>query len=351
MTERFSVNRRQILGTGVAAVSLVSPMPAFAQMPARVVVVGGGFGGATFARFLKRLSPGTDVTLVEPSSTFLACPFSNLILAGLRDLKDQAFGYDTLAAEGIMVVADAAVDVDADKQTVTLSGGDVLPYDRLMMSPGVDIKFGALEGYDPAAAEIMPHAWKAGPQTTLLKNQLQAMDDGGVVVISAPANPYRCPPGPYERASLIAHYLKTTKPKSKLIILDAKDNFSKQGLFEQGWQALYGDMIEWVGLSDGGQVISVDPTTNSLTTDFDTVKADVANVIPPQQAAGIAQKAGVAIASGWCPIDPVSFESTLQKEYPCIGGRLHRQCHAEIRLFGKCPSEGVCGPSGAFAGR
>ncbi len=320
MTSSYPVNRRHLLGTGLSAAALSSlPMRAFGQSPARVVVIGGGFGGATFARFLKRLSPGTDVTLVEPSTTFLACPFSNLVLTGTRDLGEQAFGYNALEAEGVTIVAESAIDVDAGQQTVYLSGGEVLAYDRLMMSPGIDLRFDALEGYDAAAAEKMPHAWKAGPQTILLRNQLQAMDDGGVVVISAPANPFRCPPGPYERASLIAHYLKTNKPKSKLIILDAKDAFSKQGLFEQGWQTLYGDMVEWVGLSDGGQVISVDPATNSLNTDFDTVKADVANVIPPQQAASIAQKAGVTNASGWCPIDPVSFESTLQKNIHVLG--------------------------------
>jgi len=166
---------------------------------------------------------------------------------------------------------------------------------------------------------VMPHAWLAGDQTLLLRRQLEAMADGGTVVISAPANPFRCPPGPYERASLIAYYLKKAKPRSKLIILDAKDNFSKQRLFQNAWQQLYPELIEWVSLSNGGKVISVEAKTRTLVTDFATYKADVANVIPLQRAAGIAQLAGVADGTGWCPIDPVTFESRLQPNIHVIG--------------------------------
>ena len=188
-----------------------------------------------------------------------------------------------------------------------------------MLAPGIAIRWDALPGYDEAAAAVMPHAWLAGDQTLLLRRQLEAMADGGTVVISAPANPFRCPPGPYERASLIAYYLKKAKPRSKLIILDAKDNFSKQRLFQNAWQQLYPELIEWVSLSNGGKVISVDAKTRTLVTDFATYKADVANVIPPQRAAGIAQLAGVADGTGWCPIDPVTFESRLQPNIHVIG--------------------------------
>src|SRR4030095_1832356 len=197
--------------------------------------------------------------------------------------------------------------------------GTRLPYDRLILAPGIDIRWGALPGYDEAAAARMPHAWRAGEQTLLLRRQLEAMPDGGLVVISAPANPFRCPPGPYERASLIAHYLKAQKPHSKLIVLDAKDAFSKQRLFQAAWAELYPGLLEWVPLSKGGNVTSVDAATRTLVTDFGKHQAKVANVIPPQKAGRIAEVAGVADRSGWCPIDPVTFESKLQPGIHIIG--------------------------------
>jgi NADPH-dependent 2,4-dienoyl-CoA reductase/sulfur reductase-like enzyme len=212
-----------------------------------------------------------------------------------------------------------AKSVDPQTRTITLADTTKLAYDRLILAPGIDFRWGALSGYGEAAAEKMPHAWKAGPQTLLLRRQLEAMRDGGIVAIAVPANPYRCPPGPYERASLIAHYLKTNKPKSKLLILDAKDAFSKQKLFQNGWAALYPDLIEWVALSAGGKVTAADAAAMTLTTDFATHKADVANVIPAQKAGWIAELAGVADRTGWCPIDPVSFASTLQPNIHVIG--------------------------------
>jgi len=202
---------------------------------------------------------------------------------------------------------------------VTLASGTTLGYDRLVLSPGVDMAYDKLPGYDEAAADLMPHAWKAGAQTDLLRRQLEAMPDGGTVIISAPANPYRCRPGPYERGSLIAYYLKTRKPRSKLLILDSKDAFSKQMLFEAGWTSLYPGILERVSQSDGGTVTSVDPKTRTFKTDFDDHKADVANVIPPQRAGKIAVAAGVADRTGWCPIDPVTFESRLVSSIHVIG--------------------------------
>jgi NADPH-dependent 2,4-dienoyl-CoA reductase/sulfur reductase-like enzyme len=195
----------------------------------------------------------------------------------------------------------------------------LLDYDRIVLSPGIDLRFDALPGYDEAAAATIPHAWKAGEQTTLLRRRLEAMDDGGTFVMAAPANPFRCPPGPYERASLVAHYLKTHKPRSKLLILDAKDSFSKQRLFQAAWQDLYPGMIEWVSLSSGGKVIEVEAKTKTLVTDFGRHQGDVVNVIPPQRAGEIAQVAGVADRTGWCPIDPVTFESRLQPNIHVIG--------------------------------
>jgi NADPH-dependent 2,4-dienoyl-CoA reductase/sulfur reductase-like enzyme len=314
------VSRRRFLTSAAAASAALLVPPAFAQGAApRVIVVGGGFGGASCARALRQLDPRLAVTLVEPSATFTACPFSNCVIGGLRELAAQQFGYDRIAAGGIVIARTSATAVDARARSVTLADGARLPYDRLVLAPGIDIRWGALPGYDEAAAAHMPHAWKAGEQTTLLRRQLEAMPDGGLVVIAAPANPFRCPPGPYERASLIAHYLKTKKPKSKLIVLDAKDTFSKQRLFQQAWAELYPGLLEWVPLSKGGKVISVDPATRTLVTDFGRHTAAVANVIPPQKAGGIAAAAGVADRSGWCPIDPASFESKLQAGIHVIG--------------------------------
>jgi sulfide dehydrogenase [flavocytochrome c] flavoprotein subunit len=314
-----SHSRRDVLKTAVAAAATL-PMPALAQNAGgRVVVVGGGFSGATCARMLKRLDPRIAVTLVEANQTFTACPFSNEVIAGLRDIKAQQFDYKKIADDKVVVSFEPANAVDPQARMVTLGGGTRLPYDRLVLAPGVDLRWDALPGYTEAAAERMPHAWKAGEQTLLLRRQLEAMPDGGLVIITAPANPYRCPPGPYERASLIAYYLKTRKPKSKLIILDAKDAFSKQRLFQNAWKELYPDIIEWVSLSSGGKVTAVDAMSMTVETDFNKHKPAVANVVPPQKAGRIAELAGVADRTGWCPIDPVSFESTLQPNIHVIG--------------------------------
>ena len=314
-------SRRDFLKT-VAAGSGVAllPAPMLAQEAApRVIVVGGGFAGACVARALKRADPAVSVHLVEANRTFTACPFSNSVIAGMRELATQQFGYDKLAADGVMLDFASATAVDAQARAVILATGTRLNYDRLVLAPGIDIRWGALHGYTEAAAEDMPHAWKAGEQTLLLRRQLEAMDDGGTVVISAPANPFRCPPGPYERASLIAYYLKTRKPRSKLIILDAKDAFSKQRLFLNAWKELYGDLLEWVPLSKGGAVTQVDPATKTFITDFDNHQASVGNVVPPQKAGVIAEIAGVADRTGWCPIDPVTFESKLVPNIHVLG--------------------------------
>lgn len=307
----MSTRRTFIKASAAAALApSIAPSVAWAQGAGRVVVIGGGFAGATCARAIRRLDPKIAVTLVEPNPVFTACPFSNGVLVSLRDLLQQQFGYDGVKRDGVVVAQTAATAVDGAARSVTLADGNTLSYDRLVMAPGIDINWTALPGYTEAAAEIMPHAWKAGAQTQLLRRQLEAMEDGGVVVISAPDNPFRCPPGPYERASLIAWYLKTKKPRSKLIILDSKDTFSKQRLFQNAWAQLYPGLIEWVSFAQGGKVTSVDPASMTLVTDFARHKAAVANVIPPQTAGAIAAKAGVASRTGWCPIEPVAFEST-----------------------------------------
>lgn len=312
--KRKRTRREFLRGSAVVASASLLPLPAIAQATPRVVVIGGGFGGTTVARTIKTIEPKIQVTLVESSPTFTACPFSNAVIGGLRDLGMQQFGYDKVRASGVNVVIGTATGVDASARSVRV-GDATLPYDRLVLSPGIDIRWDALPGYNEAASARMPHAWRAGEQTTLLRNQLESMEDGGLVVMSAPANPFRCPPGPYERACLIGHYLKTRKPKSKLLVLDAKDQFSKQRLFQNAWKEIYPNHIEWVSLSDGGKVTSVDPATNTLTTDFGKHVAKVANIIPPQRAGRIAEVAGVTNQTGWCPIDPVTFES---KQVPNI---------------------------------
>ena len=303
---------------GAAAALL--PLPAIAQGAApKVVVVGGGFGGATMARFLKRASSKIDVTLVTDAPTFTACPFSNHVIIGLREMAAQQFGYAQITAEGVTLAASAAGGVDATKRTVTLANGSTLAYDRLVMAPGIEIDWKGLKGYDEPASEIMPHAWKAGEQTLLLRRQLESMEDGGKVVMSSPATPVRCPTAIYERASLIAWYLRARKPKSKLIILDAKDTFSQQRNFQNAWKELYPDHLEWVSLSQGGGVSSVQVPTKTFVTDFDNFDADVANPIPPQKAAAIAQSTGLADRTGWCPVEPLSFESQLIPNIHVIG--------------------------------
>ncbi|QPF89864.1 NAD(P)/FAD-dependent oxidoreductase [Bradyrhizobium commune] len=333
MTTRPLTRRTAVFGLTAAAATLARPQVLRAQSSGRVVVVGGGFGGAACARALKRAQDSLQVILIEPNAVFTSCPFSNEVIAGLRDIEAQRFDYDKIAAEGVTVIGQAVTTIAPQQRSVMTADGVALPYDRLVLSPGIDFHFDALPGYDEATSEKMPHAWKAGAQTLLLRRQLEAMSDGGTVAIAIPANPSRCPPAPYERASLIAHYLKTKKPRSKVLILDAKDNFSQQRLFEKAWKELYGDMIERVALSQGGRVTSVDPSTRTIITEFGNYTPDVANVIPPQRAGHIAEIAGATDATGWCPIDPVSFESKLISNLhvigdACLGGGIPKSASA-----------------------
>ncbi len=308
----MTVTRRHVLagiGTGIGALAMPSLLRAQSGA-AHVVIVGGGFGGATAARYLRRMNGDARITLIEPNVRFVTCPFSNLYLGGFRDWGSLGQGYDGLRAAGVEVIHATPQDIDAAARQVTLAEGGVLDYDRLLLSPGIDIRWDALDGYDEAAGEIALHAWKAGPQTQALKAQLEAMEDGGTFVMSITDGAFRCPPGPYERASMVAHYFKMHKPASKILLLDSKDSFSKQGLFQQGWQALYGDMIEWVGQSDDGQVLRVDAQAREVETAFGTLhRADVLNVVPPQKAGWIADRAGVTDASGWVPVRGGTFES------------------------------------------
>jgi sulfide dehydrogenase [flavocytochrome c] flavoprotein subunit len=288
---------------------------------ARAVIVGGGFGGATCAKYLRRFSPDVSITLIERDARFMTCPFSNTVLSGLNDIDYIGHGYKQLKARyAVNVVQDTVMDIDPVVRHISLQGGDRVAYDALVVSPGIDFRWDAIEGYDAASAELLPHAWQAGHQTQILRRQLEAMHDGGLVIVAPPDNPFRCPPGPYERVSLIAHYLKTHKPKSKILVLDAKDKFSKQALFMQGWDALYPGMIEWVKGSDWGGIGRVEADARAIYSSFDKgYKADVINLIPPQEAGAIAHRAGLVNSDGWCPVNQRTFESSIHPDVYVIG--------------------------------
>lgn len=320
----WAPDRRAVLsglglsGLGLGALATYAPK-ASARTSAKVVIIGGGFGGATAARTLKATAPNVDITLIETNRTYHSCPMSNLVIAGLKEANSQTFRYDALERLGINIVNGWATKVDAAARTVTVGEDRTLSYDRLILSPGIAMRWGAITGYDTGDAMRFPHAWKGRMQRRLLETQLNALNDGQNVLISVPRAPYRCPPGPYERASLIAHVLKTQKPRSKVIILDANESFSKQALFEEAWATHYPGLIEWRSAANDGAVRRVDSAAGTVNTDFETFTPGLANIIPPQKAGAIADAAGVTDATGWCPIDPISFESKLQPNIHVIG--------------------------------
>jgi sulfide dehydrogenase [flavocytochrome c] flavoprotein subunit len=313
MTDMTRRNFGLFAGASLATLStpLFAPV-AFGQGKPRVVVIGGGPGGCTVARYLAKESGGAiDVTLVEPMKTFTTCFFSNLYVGGFRDLKSLTHNYDKVKKAGVKVVHAMATAIDREKKQVVV-GNQRLPYDRLVVAPGIDLKFDSVPGYSEAAASVMPHAWKPGAQTQLLVKKLNALKDGDTIVMIAPPNPYRCPPGPYERASMFAHVLKKKgHKKSKIIILDPKPAFSKQAVFMEGWEKHYPGMIEWQDPKVHGGIKGVDPKTGVVKTDLAEYKAALANVIPAQMAGKIARDAGLADQSGFCPIDPESMKSKV----------------------------------------
>lgn len=317
----MTLNRRSFIGTSAAAAAVLSaPMVrADGHGKPRVVVVGGGAGGATAARYIAKDSEGEiSVTLIEPTRTYYTCFFSNLYLGGFKEISDIGHTYGALAAGGVNVVHDWAVGVDRDAKTVALAGGGSVPYDKLILSPGIDFVEGAVDGWDLSAQNAMPHAYKAGSQSELLKAQLMAMPEGGTFAMVAPPNPYRCPPGPYERVSMVAHFFKENNPTAKIIVADPKENFSKMALFQEGWNDHYSGMIDWIGGEFGGGEVSVDPGAMTVSIDGEVTNVDVCNVIPAMKAGRIADLAGVTDGN-WAPVNAVDMSTKADPDIYVLG--------------------------------
>lgn len=324
--------RRKFLKAGVAVTAAGASLSygsfAIGGSNKKVVIVGGGIGGATAAKYIRMMDSSVDVTLIEANKNYYTCFLSNEVISGERSIDSIRFGYTGLKNHGVNVVNDVVTGIDAGKQVVKTAGGDSFKYDRCIVSPGVDFKWDAIEGYDAKVAETTPHAWKAGTQTVTLRKQLVDMKDGGTYVIVPPTNPFRCPPGPYERVAQVAHYFKFNKPKSSILILDPKARFSKFGLFNAGWARHYGydpknptgpGMIKWINSDAGGIVSSYDAASKTVSADAGDFKGDVVNIIPPQKAGKIAFIAGLTNDNGWCPINGKTFESTIHKNIHVIG--------------------------------
>ncbi|RBI82783.1 NAD(P)/FAD-dependent oxidoreductase [Rhodosalinus halophilus] len=316
----MTLNRRAFIGTTAAAAATLTTPMVRAQGRPRVVVVGGGAGGATAARYIAKDSQGAiDVTLVEPTRTYYTCFFSNLYIGGFQEMADLGHGYGTLASDyGINVVHDWVVGVDRDAKTVALASGGALPYDRLILSPGIDFVEGSVPGWSIENQDEMPHAYKGGTQAELLKAQVMAMPEGGRYAMIAPPNPYRCPPGPYERITMVAHALKQNNPTAKILIVDPKAKFSKQALFEEGWQKHYSGMIERIGPDFGGDNVEVDPAAMTVNIDGVVENVDVCNVIPAQKAGRIVHEAGLT-EGNWAPVEPESMRSTMDENIWVLG--------------------------------
>jgi NADPH-dependent 2,4-dienoyl-CoA reductase/sulfur reductase-like enzyme len=317
----MTLDRRTFIGTAAAvSASLAAPMVVRAQGRPRVVVVGGGAGGATAARYIARDSEGAiDVTLIEPTRAYYTCFFSNLYIGGFQEFDDLGHTYGTLAADyGINVVHDWATGVDRDARTVSLAGGDTLSYDRLVLSPGIDFIEDSVPGWSLASQSTMPHAYKGGTQARLLRSQVEAMPEGGTYAMVAPPNPYRCPPGPYERVSMVAHMLTEINPTAKILIADPKANFSKQALFEDGWNRHYPGMITRIGPDFGGDNVEVDPQAMTVTIDGVVENVDVCNVIPAQRAGEIAFAAGITDGN-WAPVSAYDLSSKMDENIHVLG--------------------------------
>ena len=316
------IRRRSFNKFLLASISSIIAPPLLAQPKARVVVVGGGVAGASVAQNLGRSGSGIDVTLVEPNRRYTTPFFSNRALVDLQPVEAFTHGYDKLAAlSSVRIVHDTVVDGDQDKQTVRLASGTILPYDRLIVAPGTRLVTDKIDGYGPESELIFPHAYNgsSSEQWALLRRQIQNMKDGGLVAITAPRRPYKCTPAPYERASLIAGYLHQHKPKSKLLVLDSKVEFPLMDAMLDIWDEKFGELIEWVSADFGGAIDGVNNEARSILADGETIEPDVGNIIPPQRAGAIALQFDLADEHGWCPVNPLTFESTRQKNIHVLG--------------------------------
>lgn len=314
------INRRNLFGfsagliasKGIASANIVGNK-------SEVVIVGGGFGGVSAARALNRIAPQTNITLILDSHEFITCPFSNAVIAGFKELREITFRYDKLNSLGLNIIVDPVMEIEPLSKFVKLKSGQHIQYDRLIISPGISFKWDSFGKVNSELADIFPHAWKAGEQTLLLRNQILSMRQGGTIIIAPPDNPFRCPPGPYERASLIAHYLKFNNPTAKILIIDAKNKFSKQSLFMSAWEELYPGMISFIPFSDHAGIKEIDVKNKKISTYFEDFQADVINLIPPQRAADLAINSGLSGSADWCEIDGLTFESKVFKNIHILG--------------------------------
>jgi NADPH-dependent 2,4-dienoyl-CoA reductase/sulfur reductase-like enzyme len=323
-----------------------------AAAQAQVLIAGGGFGGAGCALALRRLNPDLRVTVIDPSATYVTCPMSNAVIAGMRSLGFISLSRTGLAGAGVQYVRDRVAAIDAQARAVRLAGGGLLRYDRLIVAPGIRLLYGQPEGYDAAAALHMPHAWEAGAQTRLLRERLERVPDGGTVAISVPAGLMRCPPGPYERASLIANYLKQRRARCKVLIFDSNNHFPRQDLFTQVWADLYPGMIEWIAPGDGGALTRVDAAAGVLHSAAGAQRVSLASIIPPQAPGLLALESGLSAGHGWCPVRPRTFESQLLEHVyvlgdACIAGAMPKSASAAASQARQCAAA-VCA---SLAGR
>ena len=335
----IQINRRKLLKLAAfAPLPLMGLTQINSKTKAKIVIVGGGFGGATCARYLKKMAPELLVTLIEKEEQIVTCPFSNTVISGHNDISYISHSFEGLKKDGITVLRGLVISVEPKTKTIKLHDGSIVPFDRLVLSPGIDFKWGHIEGYNEQTSEKIPHAWRGGSQTILLRKQIEAMDDGGTVLISVPRNPFRCPPGPYERASLVASYLMKYKPKSKIILFDDKDKFSKQKLFTDAWKNIYGEMIEWVPFSEKGSTTHIDVSGMTLHSEFASQRADVINVIPPQKASNLVHTIGLTENADWCEVNQSTFESKIISNIYILG---------DSTIAGEMPKSGFSAASQA----
>jgi len=339
-------SRRRFLKLAALAAVGASVARAARGTSGRVVIIGGGFAGAHCALQLRTLAPLVDVTLIDPDARYVTCPMSNGVLVGLRSVQSITFSRTALQQAGVRYRRDRALSIDSSRRSVQLASGESVDYERLVVAPGIRFLPDGIEGYDDAVARRMPHAWHGGVQTQLLARQLQAMDDGGVFAICVPSGLMRCPPAPFERASLIANWMIRHKPRSKVLIFDANNHFPRQDVFTAAWHERYPGRIEWFGSTDGGTIDRIEVASMTLYGGRGAQRVAVANVIPRQAPTSIAVESGLASGHGWCPVHPLTFESTRVANVhvigdACIAGAMPKSASAAVSQADQC-ARAIC---------